>query len=702
MAQPSFSLKSLTLRSFRSVVDEQTIPLPTSGMYLLVGTSGAGKTTLAEGIAFALGYSNYNATDLQTWDWLTKEPLKVALELDTPSGALKVTRGKNASISMPGEDKPRTSAKAVKEGLVKALGIDPERFLAPLTYRSQKTPGLFLSMVDSEKKLFLTQLLGLDAFERVIEKSVTTISTLTSAAERAQVKHHTLSTSAPVPPALPQLIDLSATRTALTEAEAAAERLRIAVEEVKIADLALVTKQASVVAAVKAEWEPKLHAARQAYNSVPAADTTQYEVELRANRTEQEELLRGHRAELAAVEKDHAAMKQEQTQYLGIVARSSGAQARLTQAEADHDQISASTCFTCGREWPDDPNKVAALAKCESVIKELKENILQAVLATRELAYLSCRLDDCEKVLATIKAENPIPQALKDREQQLIGLIASAKSDQSAQIAELKAQYHKLSREFDRALVAASAMTPEEEQVRRMLGDLKNEWTASQHKVVSIKQSITAYERQNELLSSQYQQALAAVARHEGLVKEAAAAASQAEVEVAEEKDFLGMARGFLNYIFDETLARIADATNARLAMIPNVAGITLRFTSERETASGKLRQEIVPVCEKNGHTIPLKAGVSGGMYSTIELAVDLSLADVIAERTGVLPGWLLLDEAFEGLNGPSKAACFDMLKAISADRAVFVVDHACEMQELFDARIRVEFDGTRTRVVLQ
>jgi DNA repair exonuclease SbcCD ATPase subunit len=184
-------------------------------------------------------------------------------------------------------------------------------------------------------------------------------------------------------------------------------------------------------------------------------------------------------------------------------------------------------------------------------------------------------------------------------------------------------------------------------------------------------------------------------------VEKAAAEHRTALTAREQEQDFLSMVRGFLSYIFDETLARIADATNARLALIPNVSNVTLRFASERETGTGKLRQEITAVCEKNGH-IPIRDGISGGMGTAVELAVDLSLADVIADRTGVYPGWLVLDEAFEGLDDPCKAACFDMLKTISADRAVFVVDHTESMKELFDSRIAVNFDGERSTIVLQ
>ena len=119
---------------------------------------------------------------------------------------------------------------------------------------------------------------------------------------------------------------------------------------------------------------------------------------------------------------------------------------------------------------------------------------------------------------------------------------------------------------------------------------------------------------------------------------------------------------------------------------------------SERETKTTKnLRQEIKAVVEKNGHEIPLKR-TSGGMFCAIELAVDLSLADVIAERTGVLPGWLVLDESFNGLSVKSKAACLEVLKGAAQDRLILVIDHATEFKELFNSSIVVRYKDERSK----
>jgi len=304
MPTPSFTLTSLTLRAFRSVVDEQTIALPKQGMHLITGPSGAGKTTLGEGIAFALGYSSISATALQSWDWLTKDPLRAVLEVELPGkGFMRITRGKGASLLLPGEEKPRTSAKAVAEGIDEALGISPS-FLEVLCYRGQKTPGLFLSMTDSAKKQFLTQLLGLEKFEAAVEKSLANISALDAEEQRLQARADALEQAvgpAPAPPH-PKALDTLHQEVILISGER--QKLVDVIEETKTLDYQLSQQSAAAAEKVKDEWFPKQVAAENAVRAIPPVDTKALENELAAARDTAYALGVSLRTETALVEKE--------------------------------------------------------------------------------------------------------------------------------------------------------------------------------------------------------------------------------------------------------------------------------------------------------------------------------------------------------------------------------------------------------------
>lgn len=701
MPTPSFTLTSLTLRAFRSVVDEQTLVLPKTGMHLITGPSGAGKTTLGEGIAFALGYSSISATALQSWDWLTKEALRAVLEVELPGkGFMRITRGKGASLLMPGEEKPRTSAAAVKEGVAQGLGIDPD-FLKVLTYRGQKTPGLFLSMTDAAKKQFLTQLLGLEKFEQVVEKSLANIGALEAQADTMQVRADTLKQAVGAPPPQPVQKALDTLYQHFIMVECEQKDLVKVIEETKALDYTLSQKSAAQAEAVKDEWFPKQVAAKNAIAAIPPVDTKALENELAAARSTAMTLSVTHREATALVEKELNVTRDMCAGLKVIVDKRPDAQRRLAELQREYSVLMDRKCFTCMRVWESHEAADAARA-IDAKIASHRKTIDDATLADAQLPMMEKSGQDLKARLAEMRAQDPVPALLKGDIDRLVGAIASAKADRETKVALARAEHQRVSADAQRAVDAVTRMTPEEEQVRRTLSDLNGALSAINGRIALLKQTISSVQRENEQTNIYYH---AEVDRHKAREAQAEKAKKDAQASLAAkntEQDFLAMVRGFLSYIFDETLSRIADATNARLSLIPNVSNVTLRFASERETGTGKLRQEITAVCEKNGHVIPIKDGISGGMYTAVELAVDLSLADVIADRTGVYPGWLILDEAFEGLDDPCKAACFDMLKAISVDRAVFVVDHTESMKELFDSRIAVNFDGERSALVLQ
>jgi ABC-type molybdenum transport system ATPase subunit/photorepair protein PhrA len=74
----------------------------------------------------------------------------------------------------------------------------------------------------------------------------------------------------------------------------------------------------------------------------------------------------------------------------------------------------------------------------------------------------------------------------------------------------------------------------------------------------------------------------------------------------------------------------------------------------------------------------------------------------VVSARSGVNPGWLILDECFEGLGVVEKEACLELLKQAALDTLILVVDHGSETKELFDQRILVEYSDGQSKVVTE
>ncbi len=747
---PTIKLKSILLANFGPFVGENhKLELPPNGLHMVLGenqdtdeSSGAGKSSLVEALAYAFDYSDFAATELKSWDWLTKDPMSVEVGFsvtcpersDKPDGTVEVEyrRGRGAGLFID-ENFSVTSATAIKEELGRLVGVRPG-ILKALTYRPQGQPGLFLSMTDQEKKSFLTELLGLQAYEAEADRAVETIGELTKSEETLKAVAESAQAAlpvAPVPPTEPDLSDLSSRHQKLgLEVQSAEETLRM----LKAGDAAATKAQVERETAVRAQWESHLSnlssAAVMAEGQtlpIPGVERPSTPPEL-ATLRERLGLLRkaiakaraDHQEKLKKLRYD---VSDERNRFHDLRSHAQG-QARVAGAERERlvsevTVLEKQKCDRCQRPWSDDAHARMLAEKRTSI--EKCDTVLKAAEAEMELAHAAeRRMRELDLTLTFEQSADPVPEKLAKGEQEYAQKVLQLEADYKAQVAdverrhadqvklahsekqrrvaEAQAQLSKAEADYMTALHKAAEMTSEHVRLRETMAAAKetlngfiSDRRVMQERIESAKtlyrSSLAQFERERDAHAKAKAQVDAKVEDWKAVLR-----------ELDRERDYLGCVRSFLGVIFDETLNRIAHLTNERLAKVPNVQGLTLRFVSERETKTTKnMRQEIRPIVERDGHEIPLKR-TSGGQYTAVELAVDLSLADVIAERTGVMPGWLILDEAFNGLPVKSKSACLELLKDAATTRLILVIDHATEFKELFDSSIIVRSrDGRST-----
>jgi len=171
-------------------------------------------------------------------------------------------------------------------------------------------------------------------------------------------------------------------------------------------------------------------------------------------------------------------------------------------------------------------------------------------------------------------------------------------------------------------------------------------------------------------------------------------------VKFNQESDFLDLLKTFLNKIMEEVLTEISNETNNKLSKLANVCNVTIQFLTENITQKGAIRQEIKPVIFKNGVQVSNKSGLSDGQFSSLEWAIDLSIASTISRRTGFKPGWLVLDEPFNSSDLVTKENCLALLKEEASDRLIFVIDHSTETKEMFDRCIIVESNNDVSTII--
>jgi DNA repair exonuclease SbcCD ATPase subunit len=153
-----------------------------------------------------------------------------------------------------------------------------------------------------------------------------------------------------------------------------------------------------------------------------------------------------------------------------------------------------------------------------------------------------------------------------------------------------------------------------------------------------------------------------------------------------------------LGAIFEEVLAEIEAEANERLGRLANVSHLTVHFSTETVTQKGVVNKAILTTVFVDGKEAKLKT-LSGGQFTSLDGVVDLAVGAVIQRRSGVVPGWLCLDECWNGQGVATKEAVLEVLKEYALNRLVLVIDHSSEFVEAFNQTIVVEYVDGKSRI---
>jgi len=695
-----FKLKYLELGPFRSFQTPQRIDFPENGMVLIQGenkdtggSSGSGKSSLLIAIEYVFGSSPYAATALVPWQ-SPDRAATVKLGIMTDIGLVELTRSKKLEILENGVEF-KGSAAQKDEYLQKIIGLSPEVRQA-LTYRGQKSPGLFLSKTNAEKTDFLIPLLDLVRFEKAQEVGDLKTKALTE-----------------------KLVQTNAVQAAIES-----NLIVIDENEVNKNELLLKTHTESLrgLASRIAELEKDLlectsqneeeaKAAQQEYYIVNHLEDLKAELNtLQTNapvfNLDNRELVKVSEG-LKECEKRLEKLIQENNTALAnyndfrnelnktiqtnntILGSLPGLIQKKERIVAEIEALRANKCPTCLREWMEATELLQNLSKkeigLELDIKEVGELEGFVTKLKKELSSIPpFETDPKIEKLRAIK-ENLSNQLAAERQK-----INSAKSLFDAKFAK---QIAEVRQQISTIIVAGESVAKAiREKFRPVMDAFKNDISNKRGEQLSLQGTLSAVKAEGARLQAnkdhydnqqkQLQQKLT-----EKKVLET-------ELNTETDLDRLIGKEGFLGSIFDEVLQEISDETNQTLAGIANTRHVTLQFQSETETKKGTIRKNIVPVVTVGGYMAPIKSALSGGMLSTLELAVDLAVGHVIARRTGVTPGYLMIDEGLEGLDDVSKEACFELLNVYAKERLILVIDHSVEFKSLFSKTIMVSYES--------
>jgi DNA repair exonuclease SbcCD ATPase subunit len=648
------NIKSLELSRFRSYVEPSGVIFPETGLVLVRGNgSGAGKSSLFMAIYDAIGICQVPATQLKSWH--AESPRRVALHLTADDKDIVIRRGENQALLVDNTEKPL-------DALPVTLGVKDLEWLLPLTYRPQNGGSFFLSLTDADKKSFLSGVLGLDALEKAFddsqEKTPKLLSIKESAANRLASVTGILQATQGQLQTMEECEGVEPLQVALRSAE------QVAAE--KSAALSRATKAAPELSPEEAQRVEEL---RRPVPQDPM--TAQFQAKMKGLDQQESGLKRDWSA-------TNAAYLQATQQWSLAAAKAAKAEAELKAMRTqeanlvrDLQALTDGTCPTCLQPWHDHEEESDRQAK----LAALREKI-----AAQEVAIQ-------QTILSQEKPEPPAPLDLSQSQKMRDAL--RRRLDQLALAQKQKA--------LENAAAADAILAAAKADIHRRISQLTVEHTEALTVVNDTRHRLQAAVRRKSLVD-----ALASV---QAEVVQAEVALQNAVAEIKKEDDFRALIgpKGFLGAIFDEVLAEISAATNDMLALMPNVAHVSLHLSSTKTAAASKKQQKVItPIFRSHGHEISGAAWTrvfSGGQVTAIQLALDLAVAQVLGQRTGLEAGWLILDEPFVGLPAAETEQVMEVLRGLAEKRLILVVDHGTESQQMFSQTIDVVNENGRSRI---
>jgi hypothetical protein len=704
-------LSYLQVQGFRCFAEVQRIDFPATGIIAIVGerpdggSSGAGKSSVLQAIAYGMGFSTFPASKQQSW--LTKTPLQVDLGLVTEDGSeeLRISRGKKTEVVLNGKQVAK-GATEVNKWLSTYFDMDPE-LQRRLTFRPQRKGGLFMGMTAGEKRVFMAAVLGFKRFEELAD---TLGKEATELAKNLAIQEALLRSTPlpPVPEAAVQTLrwddeyfqgfisvaapDYTLHRQAELNLDAAGERVATLMRADVQSLEALQAQLTNELEALDIGMREELATVEYAQPQLPHTEALKLNEERRQKLNEKKKLL----AQREQAERDtlRTIEKQRLQLHSGFSAHKD-----IERYNQQLESMAGSKCYTCGQHWSDQQAYLVAIAG----LAEAQER-MQAF--TEANAKLIANIHDIEQSLKTYRPQiEKCDEGLRILEEQRQRWLQERREVEHSYGRELAAKQLAVTEKWTTLREQAHQnVGAQMQEISGRIADAKLAIQKLQAKKADVyakldllQERIRAEVRRNATLEQMRANYDGAVLR----IRDIELKVRQLQSELEEKQDLQAATRAFLGAISEEVLAEIREEANAMLAALPNVKGVGIRFTTETLAESG-MRQEIRTVLTYGAEDdIDAESQLSGGQLTSVELAVDRAVSKVLRRRRGGyrLPSWMALDESFDGHDLPTKEACIDFLRTDVGASQVFIIDHASEMREAFEHKILVRGDTGGSKI---
>jgi DNA repair exonuclease SbcCD ATPase subunit len=674
-------LKSYSFSGIGRFVEKQTVDLDSRSHLIQIdgentntgGSSGAGKSTTVEALAFLLGISDIPSTQLQSR--ITKSPIWVQGEFE---GGITITRSKKDGLTVETTDGIVSgNSQLAEERLDEIIGVD-RKLLKTMCYKRQKQGGFFLNLTPKESHEFLVECLDL----RQYQDKINTMNEII----KEQYK--------------PRKIELT---SALFEIENTVSQLEDYLKQKeKPVEPVFLTNENEINSNISV-LEQAMYGENQKYKDSVACLGSKPEI----IESEGKYLLQGQLDNIGAEilhvknkmwENDNQREKdiEQMTSALYKVQKKvdDAHNMKLKAIEKEetvkglreqHNHIEAGSCPTCQQNWTSKESLLElqlAIADINSEIDMHKEEVVKIP------HYLQIK-EKAETMLKN-KRVNPInleeTKILSDLEEKKTNLVQQAN--------DLDKHHLQALNDYNQKEFTITSLHKEREneimaEITRFQTDLTQMATIKK----SYDDALEAYGRDCEKVKEKV----------DGFFKEIASKKEelmQIERNVLLSEESIRLIKNYTLRKFQDTLDYVGHRASEIINMIPNMSNSIISFENAKQTKTGSIKNEVNAVINLEGDIkVPIKT-LSGGERTSADFAVDLAIGEMIETMTQKGVNFLIIDEGFDGLDSISKIECLEILKTLNTNKKILMVDHSSEVKEMVHDIIRVKRTNEESVIV--
>ena len=708
-------IKSIHLENFRVHADTY-IELPDEGVVGIIGSNESGKSTILEGVAWALfGGKAIRGTKAGLL-WHGAAPgaeCRVTVSFTTGGEQYVVERTEDDAKLRDAAGRIVTQGtRPVNEKVPELLGLTHDEFTSS-HFVLQKDVSRIASMLPTERQAFIRQVMGVGRIDDALKACRKGKASL---AEELRGMDAMVGSRQP-------LVD------AVENAEAAKAQL--------VADIEAAKQEAKAAKEAYATIEERLEESakqREEWREVSAAlERVQGQIQTERARLEREPKLEselndpdGIREEIEFLQGE-IAKREDEHESFSLSAWAEAKQARdeakiafqdhLDERQATKDRLrtlieanranqrpirkrlerleelgGAGTCPTCTQPLEDHYEEAV-----QSVKAELQERVAEESELTDKLEGFETEKDPTSKELA---------EAYNEAERTFATL-----DDRKTEIEREQEEMYRWSGDIERLEARADRIKAELDgldAVHKKLDILERKAAATEAKLEAIEfapEEHERLERDQKQAASEVSATTVAASRLGGKLEGADAAIESAKSALADHDkrvDRIEKVREEhqLHEKADSRISafRVAIASTIRPQMEELVSGFVSILTDGRHE-SVEIAEDFSVTMYESGEPVEV---VSGGTDDIGALAMRLAISQMIAERAGKPIELLVMDEPFGSLDEVRRAAVLNLVKALRKTfPQVITMSHVAETREMVDMGIQLHFDESERHTTI-